>query len=188
MHSAWRGSRSSVDWAANLINIGTVAHGFTEAQARDDGDGMETGLLVHWYAIVTWRILISDFTNRLRYVLTKIATGCKMPSKSPRIFAGAFITVKMRVGFSHHFSYVHWSRWVYLVDWLGRKRSWFRVRLERGRMMVCWWWWRRWLGRVVLFFFSSQKFPWGVSKCAGIHRCRCLFGFWSCNLTLTQYK
>ena len=62
MHSAWRGSRSSADWAANLINIGTVAHGFTEAQARDDGDGMETGLLVHWYAIVTWRILISDLT------------------------------------------------------------------------------------------------------------------------------
>ncbi len=49
MHSAWRGSRPSADWAANLITIGTVAHGFTEAQV-DDGDGMETGLLVHWYA------------------------------------------------------------------------------------------------------------------------------------------
>lgn len=65
----------------------------------------------------------------------------------------------------------------WLTGWLGRKRSWFRVRLGRGRMMVCWWWWRRWLGRVFCVFFHPKLFPWGVSKCAGIHRCRCLFGF-----------
>ena len=44
MHSAWRGSRPSADWAANLITIGTVAHGFTEAQARDYGDEIENAL------------------------------------------------------------------------------------------------------------------------------------------------